>query len=34
MRVKYGDRLFSIEHILDKWERHAEMTLLCKELIE
>lgn len=33
MRVKFGDRLFRILHIIDTWEQHREMTLMCKELI-
>ena len=33
MRIKYGDRLFDILHIIDTWEQHREMVLLCKELI-
>ena len=33
MRVLYGDRVLDILHILDAWEQHREMTLLCKERI-
>ena len=33
MRIKYGERVFDILHIIDTWERHREMVLLCKELI-
>ena len=33
MRVLYGNRVFDILHIIDVWEQHREMTLLCKELI-
>lgn len=33
MRVLVGDRVLDILHILDAWEQHREMTLLCKERI-
>lgn len=33
MRARFGDRLFRILHIIDTWEQHREMTLICKELI-
>lgn len=33
MRVVYGDRIFRILHIIDPWEQHTEMTLMCKELV-
>lgn len=33
MRVKYGERNFDILHVVDTWERHSEMVLMCKELI-
>lgn len=33
MRVLFGDRVLDILHILDAWEQHREMTLLCKERI-
>ena len=33
MRVLYGNRVFDILHIIDTWEQHREMVLMCKELI-
>lgn len=33
MRVVFGERVFSILHIRDPWEKHQEMVLTCKELI-
>ncbi len=33
MRILYGDRVFEILHIIDTFEQHREMTLLCKEMI-
>lgn len=33
MRVKFGARLFRILHVIDTWEQHREMVLMCKELI-
>ena len=33
MRIMYGDRVFDILHIIDTWEQHREMVLMCKELI-
>lgn len=33
MRIKFGARLFRILHIIDTWEQHREMTLICKEMI-
>lgn len=33
MRVLVGDRVLDILHILDAWEQHREMTLLCRERI-
>lgn len=33
MRIKFGTRCFRILHIIDTWEQHREMTLICKELI-
>lgn len=31
MRVKYGERVFEITHIIDSKERHEELQLICKE---
>jgi SPP1 family predicted phage head-tail adaptor len=31
MRIKYGDRLFDIQSVIDEDERHRTMTLLCVE---
>lgn len=33
MRVKFGDRLFSIISIINFQERNTELQLLCKELV-
>lgn len=33
MRVQYGERVLDILHVIDTWEKHHEMTLMCKELI-
>lgn len=33
MRLKLGDRIFDILHIIDPWEMHQEMTLMCRELV-
>lgn len=33
MRIQYGERIFDILHIIDTWEKHSEMVLMCKELI-
>lgn len=33
MRVVYQARVFQIMHIIDPWENHTEMTLMCKELV-
>ena len=33
MRVLFGERVLDILHIIDTWERHHEMVLMCKELI-
>ena len=33
MRVLYGARVLDILHVIDTWEQHHEMVLLCKELI-
>ncbi len=33
MRLLLGNRVLSILHIVDPWEQHREMTLMCKELI-
>lgn len=31
MRVVSGERVFAIVSVLDRDERHAELTLMCKE---
>lgn len=33
MRVLYGSRVLDILHIIDTFEKHSEMVLMCKELI-
>lgn len=33
MRVKFGDRIFDIEAVMDVEEKGAEMVLMCKELV-
>ena len=33
MRIKYGDRIFSIISIINYQERNAELTVMCKELL-
>ncbi len=33
MRVMLGDRELRIQHIIDNWERHREMVLMCREVI-
>lgn len=32
MRVKYGDRIFDIQSVIDLEERHREMHLMCVEV--
>ena len=32
-RVKFGSRYFSIVSIIDKDEKHAQMDLLCREVV-
>lgn len=34
MRVLYGSRVFEILSIVDQEERHRELQLMCRELIE
>lgn len=31
MRIKYGERIFSIYDVIDFHERHEELQLMCKE---
>lgn len=31
MRVKYGKRLFDVESVIDSFEQHRELQLICKE---
>ncbi|ATW46088.1 phage head closure protein [Glaesserella parasuis] len=31
MRVKYGNRIFKIENVIDSKEQHRELQLMCKE---
>ncbi|MEG9531927.1 phage head closure protein [Mannheimia indoligenes] len=31
MRIKYGERIFSIFDVIDFHERHEELQLMCKE---
>lgn len=33
MRIKFGDRLFSIISIINFQERNVELQIMCKELI-
>lgn len=33
MRLLFGERIFDILHIIDQWEMHHEMTIMCKELV-
>jgi len=33
MRVLYGTRLYNIQSVIDYKESHAEMQLMCKEVI-
>lgn len=33
MRVVYGERIFDIQSVIDIEERHAEMHLMCKEVV-
>lgn len=33
MRVLYGKRVLTILHVIDTWEQHREMALMCRELI-
>jgi SPP1 family predicted phage head-tail adaptor len=33
MRVVYGEKVFNIISVIDVKERHREMQLMCKELI-
>lgn len=32
MRVKYGDRIFDIQSVIDPEERHIELQLMCREV--
>jgi SPP1 family predicted phage head-tail adaptor len=32
MRVKYGERIFNIESVIDVEEQHREMELMCSEV--
>lgn len=34
MRVKYGNKIFQIESIIDVDERHTELQLLCSEVVQ
>lgn len=31
MRVKYGKRIFDINSVIDSFEQHKELQLICKE---
>ena len=33
MRVLYGERVLTILHIIDNWELHHEMVLMCREVL-
>jgi SPP1 family predicted phage head-tail adaptor len=33
MRVKYGNRIFDIDHLIDVDERHRELQLVCREVV-
>ena len=33
MRVLYGERALTILHIIDNWELHHEMVLMCREVL-
>lgn len=33
MRVVFGSRVFDILHIIDPWEMHQQMTLMCREVV-
>ncbi|MBO8158832.1 phage head closure protein [Thermosyntropha sp.] len=34
MRVKYGNRIFDIQSVIDPEERHIELQLMCKEVFK
>lgn len=34
MRIKYGERIFSILSVIDWEERHESLLIMCKELVK
>jgi len=33
MRIKFGDKIYEINAIIDLEERHTELQLMCRELV-